>query len=515
MHLAPAAGFGKTTKLHACGAAALLILVVLLRFGTFGHTVLDPDESVYLLIGQGILKGRIPYVEIWDHKPPGVYYLFAAALGLFGGSLLAIRLLACAAVWASSVLLVIFSRAAFRTAFVGYIAAIVYACFSMTNEGLATNTEILFTPFVIAGMTIVMLTAAETSPGRKSLLFAAGLAFGIALQIKYVVIFETALATAIVFGHLYRTRSSWLEAFTNAIVFAAGGVAPWICAVAVFLWAGAFREYWYANFVANAIHVNNTPWSWQAAALAAEVQLRANLLPWCAVVTSVVWLFTAPTTASGSKRRLIFLLLWLVASALGVCVTRRFYPHYSLQMLPALALITGFIAWQLVESIAASGWRHRVAPLLLMLLPGLVPIVADPLRESAQSALSLVRTRSLPLDEPARVARYLNERIDRESYLYVADYQPVLYYLVNARRPTRYLFPQFLTSRRFAMVAGIDPVRELDFIILRQRPAFVVTRKEPASGIVFREALEKHLARDYVVDRTFADAIVYRRQPGE
>jgi hypothetical protein len=65
------------------------------------------------------------------------------------------------------------------------------------------------------------------------------------------------------------------------------------------------------------------------------------------------------------------------------------------------------------------------------------------------------------------------------------------------------------------MVAGIDPVRELDFIILRQRPAFVVTRKEPASGIVFREALEKHLARDYVVDRTFADAIVYRRQPGE
>jgi 4-amino-4-deoxy-L-arabinose transferase-like glycosyltransferase len=242
----------------------VLILVVLLRFGTFAPTVLDPDESVYLLIGQGILQGRTPYVEIWDHKPPGIYYLFAAALWLFGDSLLAIRLLACAAVWTSCLLIICFSSTAFRNASIGYIAAIVYACFSLTNGGLATNTEILFTPFVIAGMTAVMLVTAGARPRRTSLLFAAGLAFGIALQIKYVVIFETALATAIVFNHLCRTRTSWPEAVTGAMVFAAGGVVPWMIAVAVFLRTGAFHEYWYANFVANpstaASHHGPGPW---------------------------------------------------------------------------------------------------------------------------------------------------------------------------------------------------------------------------------------------------------------
>jgi hypothetical protein len=232
------------------------------------------------------------------------------------------------------------------------------------------------------------------------------------------------------------------------------------------------------------------------------------------VVTSVVWLVTAPSTAYSSKRQLIFVLSWLAASALGACVTRRFYPHYSLQMLPALALITGFIAWQLVEPIPTIGWRHRVAPLLLMLLPGLFLSVAIPLKESGRSALSLVRTGRLPLDEPAKVAEYLNQRIDRDSYLYVADYQPVLYDLVNAKRPTRYLFPQFLMRRHFAMVAGVDPVRELEFIFVRQRPAFVVTSTRPESGTVFRKTLEKHLAKDYVVEHTFADSRVYRRQPG-
>jgi 4-amino-4-deoxy-L-arabinose transferase-like glycosyltransferase len=514
MRRARASVLATTTRLLILGSAALLILVLLLRFGTFGRSVLDPDESLYLLVGQGMLDGRTPYVAIWDHKPPGLYSVFAAAQWVFGESLIAIRLLACLSVWASCVLIVRFSRTAFGSAPIGYIAAVVYACFSLTNGGLATNAEILSTPFVIAGMTAVTLIATGPGSRRNRLLFSAGLEFGLALQIKYTVVFETAMAVAIVLRCLYRVEMFRKEKTMRLLVFGTGGLIPWVLAIAVFVGAGAFPDYWYANFTANVIHSSSTPWSWVTAARAAELQLRNNLLPWCAVAASIIWLFNAPPTAAASRRPLILVLAWLGASAVGVCFTRRFYPHYSLQMLPALAIITGFISWQLVEFLAMTGWPYRVAPLTLMVASLLFPVLG-PLRESLKAARSLIVTRRLPQDEPARVAGYVSERIAHDAYLYVADYQPVLYYLVNARRPTRYLFPQFLTSRHFARVAGIDPIRELEFIILRQRPEYVVVRAEPQSSeAAFRAALEKHLASHYVIDRTFTDAVVYRRKPG-
>jgi hypothetical protein len=39
----------------------------------------DRDQAVYILVGEGMLRGQLPYVDLWDHKPPGVYALAAIA----------------------------------------------------------------------------------------------------------------------------------------------------------------------------------------------------------------------------------------------------------------------------------------------------------------------------------------------------------------------------------------------------------------------------------------------------
>lgn len=51
------------------------------------------DSGVFLYVAQTILDGGLPYRDVWDHKPPGVYYIDALGLLLAGHSLWGVWLL--------------------------------------------------------------------------------------------------------------------------------------------------------------------------------------------------------------------------------------------------------------------------------------------------------------------------------------------------------------------------------------------------------------------------------------
>jgi hypothetical protein len=45
-------------------------------------TALDPDPSdaqLFAYIGLKWIQGHVPYVDIWDHKPPGIFAVNAVA----------------------------------------------------------------------------------------------------------------------------------------------------------------------------------------------------------------------------------------------------------------------------------------------------------------------------------------------------------------------------------------------------------------------------------------------------
>ncbi len=63
------------------------------------------DYSIFAYIGQQILRGKIPYTQLWDHKPPVIFYLNAAALKLAGGELTGIWLMEIAAFFTGTLIL--------------------------------------------------------------------------------------------------------------------------------------------------------------------------------------------------------------------------------------------------------------------------------------------------------------------------------------------------------------------------------------------------------------------------
>ena len=47
---------------------------------------LNRDSGVFHYIGWEILRGKIPYIDIWDHKPPLIFFINAFGLLLSKGS---------------------------------------------------------------------------------------------------------------------------------------------------------------------------------------------------------------------------------------------------------------------------------------------------------------------------------------------------------------------------------------------------------------------------------------------
>src|ERR1041384_6374475 len=68
-------------------AVIALSLVQIALFG-FGR-----DQGIYAVVGDAVLDGKMPYRDVWDFKPPGIFLVFALAEALFGKAMASIRLI--------------------------------------------------------------------------------------------------------------------------------------------------------------------------------------------------------------------------------------------------------------------------------------------------------------------------------------------------------------------------------------------------------------------------------------
>src|SRR5688500_8830408 len=72
------------------GVAWTTVIVSALLILTFSF---GRDQSIYAVVGSGILEGEVPYAARWDFKPPGIFFIYALGELLFGKNMMAVRLL--------------------------------------------------------------------------------------------------------------------------------------------------------------------------------------------------------------------------------------------------------------------------------------------------------------------------------------------------------------------------------------------------------------------------------------
>lgn len=498
-----------------------LSLVCSLRFSTFFQSLIDVDESLYLLMSQSILNGQVPYVAVWDQKPPGIYILFSLAQLLLGHSIISIRILACIAITITCYLLYRLGNVISNNLpGIGLLAGIIYAFLSLINGGLASNTEIFFTPFVVLAFYLLFLSGLHsTKPFNQSnlRLFVIGLVMGLAIQIKPLVGFDFIAILIIVVVDSYfkavNPRKYFFNTILSCTLLIIGAILPFFFVATYFVLTGHFADYVYANFTANKIYSVDNPFSFSLFSQALKTQFRTATVLWLCAFSTPVYLVLDKQTNLEEKKKLWFVLLWLLTALIATCFTKRFYTHYFLQLLPPLCIVSSYVLIAVTYREEKRATLKKYIVLFLLLFPLFKETATPPLRMGKNFIkFRYIQRRENWNDTPAITANYLKGRINQQDYIYVIGYDPILYYLVPAKIPTKYVFSKWLTNKGFSHYSGSNPIQELD-LIMKKKPIYIIKEavKNPENdNDSFYTALDSYMKNYYTFETSIGDLNLYK-----
>ncbi|MDP9018649.1 MAG: hypothetical protein M3N19_10050 [Candidatus Eremiobacteraeota bacterium] len=454
----------------------LLILAILVRWQTFANPVIGFDEQFYLLVGHEMWHGMVPYVDIFDRKPIGLFLLYAGADALGSDGFIQYKLVALGFVTTTAFLIY---RGALRisTPFAALVVACFYIIWLNFMEGEGGQSEVFFNlPMVAAGLLVWSAFETRQNVVRRGAL--AMLLVGTGLQIKYTVVFEGVFFGCVLLWARYLVDKRILGLSLSAMLWISCALFPTGLATAYYWHIGALHQFVFANFFSMfgkhiGVQVYNSS------------EILLILMP-LLLLTLSCW-----RQRSASHR---FLCMWLVASVLGVIAMGCFgSSHYGMPILvPASLAAAPFFA-------TAKRAKVYAATILSLLF--------------VAAQIVLARVEYLKGGNAAAKAIALAAHSDH-GCIYVYDGYPALYLLTHSCLPTRWVFPGHLNTQdeAFPAALGIDPVAEVRRILATHPPVIVTDTPAYAGVNLATHALvEAALAKDYRLTLRYRTGVVRDR----
>ena len=459
--------------------AIIAAVAVLSRAIWFGDPAAEPDEQLYSLIGARMLQGALPYVDLWDRKPFGLFLLFAFAHALGGPGPLAYQLLATvfAAIGGWQVCLLA-SDLGDRWTAIG--AGVLYPLLIYAYGSFSGQSEVFFLPFIL-GALINVRRMRDCRPERRAL--HAMLLAGAALQIKYSVLPQCLFLGLAALWHFREQMPRRIMALAARLALA--GLAPTLVVVCFYASQHALDAFFYANFVSI---FERAPA--QSGRLPSE-HLPA-LLPMMAMAGGGLYL-TLRNGAGRDATSFRLVMGWSVSILASIYMLSTVYLYYFAAFVPAAILL----ALPLLSVRNALRW----APLALV-------------TAAAFALLNLPRHWHMTRQgrhELAVMASELRPYVDKRHCLFVFDGPTTLYRMTASCLPSRFVYPDHLNNplERFAL--GVSQEGEVARIFAGHPGAVVVaddtfaTRDTPARRLVASELPQAYrpIALAHVRERTY------------
>ena len=450
---------------------AFLAISIGLRLLTFFRSVIDHDESTYIVIGDAVLHGARYWIDIIDVKPVGIFWLYAGFQAIFGHSIFAMRLMA--ALWLA---LTAFFMARFKLEMgssprAAYGAGILFLVLNslFTFYGISPNTETFFTFFTMLAFWLAMR---YRNPFGW---FIAGVALGLGFIIKYVVLFD-----AIALG-LFLLGSPGLRfprRIQGLIAMVIGGALPFAGVLAYYTYWGAVDKFLFYTFQVS----KNYP---VAADLGDHLKSFADLNLRFLPVALLFYLTLGYAQTPTHIRRLG--VLWSAMVLIPVLLPGKFFGHYYIQF---------FLPFSFVAGEFFSRGKEEVPRFLK---PFFRRSVAIPLLGTFLALHFFFQKKDYidRLDTPRVVAKALQGKMGEGDRVYAGNFHHILYFLLRQESPTPYVHRSLLWSEEHRKALNIQEADEIHKIFA-QKPAFVVVQ-DSISDPLFKRLLQKDYIRSEAI----------------
>jgi len=451
----------------------LIVAAVVLRLPHFGDPAFDIDEEFYLLVGDRMLHGAIPYVYIWDRKPIGLFLLYAG-MRLLGDGVLPYQIIA--ALFAGGTAAVIAAIVRRPAGWLGSAGAgLAYLLWLETIDGGGGQSPVFYN-LLVAAAGWATLRAIETADSRRfrTLAFAAMALAGLAIQIKYTALFEGAYFGLLLAWTSRRHSPGILQPAAWTTALAATALAPTTAAVLGYAALGQLDAFWFANFV-SIFRRAPTP--------SGEIHYRLgviamHVLPFAVCAVAGAWELGRRTEPESRWR--LFVGGWIVAALAGFFSIGALYVHYALPLFVPFAIAAAPI--------------FRKAPVGTVLMGAMLWMPAGNLGypDFATTARSQRQIAALAALIPPQV---------KTGCMQMFAGPPALYRISGACFVSRFVFPDHLVGPRDAGAIGLDQTAEVERIF-RANPLVIVSDDAPHDPVSKPSYAMMRRLRDANYDRT-------------
>lgn len=431
-------------------------LASLIRLPFFFRDYIDRDESTFILLGQSLVDGHLPYTELWDLKPPLLFFLFAGIIGVFGKSFIAIRLSAVLMVALTALLTFIIAKRLSRNTTQSLIAGILsiyLASLFGSMQGLMS--EHISTLFFMLCMYLVL----GIKNPKPYLL--AGLCLGMALMVKTNLAYSFLLL--LFFLAVVQDRKRWRTGMVNASLLGVG----------VILVIGL-------TFIPYAMQGLGSVWldSVYHAPLAYTANARDQIMkvvPLGVILAALLWISWRYKFLNWKDKGILLIILMLVGIVFSFFRTGKINGHYLIQIYP-LALIL-LVTATANFNFRKSAWIQRILLIVFLLAP------VETYKESIDVIRHKAERGTFFNGEGILVPAYLTQENLLDKDVFFLEYH-IGYWLIEQKPPTKAathpsnicraaLFPYYNPERRTAL-------EEIRYIMEHIEPEIVVIRKGKA-----------------------------------
>lgn len=342
------------------------------------------DSAIFMYVGDMWRRGLVPYLQVFDNKPPGIFFVTGIASAFphpFWVLSFIVFLFAMACILSVRKTLQIAGAPA-RTVFWGTIATALIVNLRYYSAGSNITEAYMLAPMAASICAFVY----ALHSGKLRYIFLAGVCSGIACAFKPFAL--SIFMAQVVFVISHQAPSSAFSSKVRTILSAilaniAGAAAAWAPIFAYFAMHGALKQMLDASFFYN-LHYGMAA---QPKPLELVDNFAETLLPLSSTLACIfiglVTLRKLPSQTPTKRSALWDLtLLWFAFGLVLVFMAGRGYRHYFLSLTPALSMAAVLVFWSLEEYEFAANLRLTLytlllSPILITQLPVLSELIHD------------------------------------------------------------------------------------------------------------------------------------------
>jgi len=428
---------------------ALIIIVaigtMLIRLRLLG-TPLERDEGEYAYMAQLILSGIPPYLKAYSMKFPGIYFVYAIIMSVFGQTTEGIHLGLTLTNVAVIILLFLVAKHLFKPP-VAAVASVSFALLALGESvlGLTANAEQFLLLPMLAGF-LIMLQAVDS--GKKIALFLSGLCFGLAFIIKQPGIFFGISAAVYIFWYSGRIK--------RVLLFLTGLIMPFIIMCLYLYAAKALSIFWFWTFIYARVYVSSATLlqSLIGFCLKTPNAIKSSWILWIIAVIGFANLLRIKT----EPKKRVFLLLFSIASILSILPGSHFRQHYYILILPAASLLIGSAMDGAKQFLPKLRFLLFIIVFCYSIFQGSPFFFKTTPAEACRTMYGMN-----PFPEAVELAKYINEHSSKDLTIAVLGSEPEIYFYLkkNSSIPYVYMYP-LMEAHPYAMDMQNDLINAME-----------------------------------------------------